>query len=254
MKGWFIMKYYLCKTDLCHGFRKGFVYQYFSKEKVFINDKCQMVPKSSLTGDINPERLSFYFTQVMVLPNMEIVPFFSEGQVVRMKALADLEQYYGVNENGSIQTLMRIPEKMKYLCGLEAVITKIKKDGTCKLIFKDIELQHKWTFSLDMISPVENLIHEKYKTAQLVTFTETDLSKDKSLDQTIKTQRDRKSTSKNKTDKLLTQDEKNDDKSKWRYLPLGPLPDFTDEMDDFVLKPSIKTQDKNTKATKGLIQ
>lgn len=113
---------------------------------------------------------------------MEIVPYFLKGQLVRMKQSDELKNYYGLNEAGAIQTFKTIPEKMTYLCGLEAVITKIEDDGTCKLSFKDFELPHKWTFSLDMIRPVEISFQEKYKTAPIVTFGE-DVPEDTSLKQ-----------------------------------------------------------------------
>lgn len=84
---------------------------------------------------------------------------YKVGDRVKIRQWDDMEKEFGLNDFGSIKCACGFVDNMKSLCGRTATIKEI--DGVdIELKFDDESGDTFWSYSTDMIEPIEEEFHE----------------------------------------------------------------------------------------------
>lgn len=103
---------------------------------------------------------------------------FKEGDIVRIRQWDDMEEEFGTMLSGSIDCRCAFTQEMEKFCGREAeLLTTATGRGIVKLRFLDGTEAGSWTFSTDMIEPVEDIIDVEPEELQPVTEEEAEMKK-----------------------------------------------------------------------------
>lgn len=83
-------------------------------------------------------------------------PKFYVGQLVQFKTWDEMKREFGVDRDGAIECKFHFTKGMKHLCGKFAEIEMIHGDGRVNLKIYNCKGVIYFTYSIDMIKPVED--------------------------------------------------------------------------------------------------
>lgn len=80
---------------------------------------------------------------------------FKVGELVRIRQWDEMEKEFGIDADGDIKIDVGFVSSMKPLCGKNAEIVSLEKDGRVDLnLFNCDKSTQKWQYSTDMIEKV----------------------------------------------------------------------------------------------------